>query len=94
MRLLRAQWAGLAGAVMALVQGAVAAAPVSGVAHATIESMATCILFVGGAILALTRDPRCQPKIDRLNDILMRALAKDLGVQDDRPISGDKPREP
>lgn len=79
----RARWAGIAGALLSLIQGGIAWADWSAEVHAWAEACATCIIFIGSALLVLFRDPRCQPKIDRLNAILLKALAKDLHVDDE-----------
>jgi hypothetical protein len=79
----RAQVAGIAGMVLALLQSGAALADLPDSVHTVIEAIATGVLFVGGAMLAMVRDPRCFPKMDRLNRILMRALARRLHVPDD-----------
>src|SRR5512143_1063745 len=77
----RARLAGIFCMVMALTQGAIALAAGSEELHAWLESLASGIIFIGGAVLVLVRDPRCNPKIERVNAILVAALRKRLGVK-------------
>lgn len=79
-RLSRAQWAGLGMAIIAMMQGGIAMASVSETIHAVFEATASGLLFLGGAVLVLVRDPRCQPKIDRFNALLFRKMEKELGL--------------
>jgi hypothetical protein len=84
----RAQLAGVFGMMLSLLQASTAWADISQHAHAIIESISTAIIFIGSAALVLIRDPRCAPKIERINTILIRALAKHFGVRDDGDLRG------
>jgi hypothetical protein len=83
MMLSRAQWAGVCAMIVALVMIVAAVIDISVHMHITVEALCAGILAICGMLLALARDQRCQPKVDRLNNILLRALAKDLHVEDE-----------
>jgi hypothetical protein len=63
--------------LLVMVAPALASSEMSLIVHET----SGAVIILAGAVLTLTKDERCSPKIQRLNDILLRALARRLRVK-------------
>jgi hypothetical protein len=61
-----------------------------GMATTIAHEVSGVIMLIAGSVLALVHDDRCTPKLTKVNELLMRSLAKKLGVryQDDKKGDG------